>query len=946
METATHPSSATPKRLILVDGSGYIFRAYHALPPLTRPDGVAVGAVYGFTTMLLKLREQMPAAYFAVIFDASRTTFRQQIYPEYKAHRPETPEDLVPQFALVREATLALNIPAIELAEYEADDLIAAYAKSAADEALEVVIVSSDKDLMQLIRDGVSLYDPMKNKPIGEREVFEKFGVTPDKVIEVQALIGDATDNVPGVPGIGPKTAAELITQFGSLEQLLAKADTIPQPRRREMVKQHSDAARISHDLVTLRADIPLPQPLSSLQHVALDKERLCDFLRAQNFTSLLKKYGGSDSIVKPVAVSTAAPSATPSVWNKNYYTIRSLDELGMWIDRAMKRGRVAVDTETTSLDAMQAELVGISLAIEAGEACYIPLGHVTTTTEAPKQAQTNLFGEVENESVAVSAVRQTLVAGQLDRAEVLRILSPLFTHEGVLKIGHNLKYDLLVLKRYDVNIAPIADTMLLSYCTSAGLHLQNLDALSVLHLSHQPISFASVVGSGKQQKNFAQVEIAEATEYAAEDADVTLRLYEKLLPEIIVQQVVDVYETCERALVPVLVAMELRGIRVSRETLVGLSTEFSGIAHTLEREIHALAGVEFSVASPKQLGEVLFDSLGIAGGKKSAKSGAYTTDAETLETLAASGHTIAAKVLEWRHVSKLQSTYTDALQKQIHPKTGRVHTSFSMAATTTGRLSSSDPNLQNIPIRTEMGKRIRTAFIAADGCKLISADYSQIELRLLAHVAEIDVLKAAFHEGRDIHAITASQMFGVPVAEVSSDLRRKAKTINFGIIYGISAHGLAARLGITRGEAANYIELYFKQYPGIRAYMDSTIAFAREHGYVKTLMGRRIYVKDILSKQANLRAFSERAAINAPLQGSAADIIKCAMVTVERSLNAEFPDAKLLLQVHDELLIEAPAQIVETVSARVVTLMQQAAYLSIPLTVEAGIGDNWGNAH
>lgn len=936
METAIIPTAEPKKRLILVDGSGYIFRAYHALPPLTRRDGTPVGAVYGFTTMLLKLREQMQAEYFAVIFDSSRVTFRQDIYADYKANRPEPPEDLVPQFALVREAASALNLPAIDLANYEADDLIAAYAKAAQEQGLETIIVSSDKDLMQLIRAGVSMYDPMKQKPIGEKEVLEKFGVTPDKVIEVQALIGDAVDNVPGVPGIGPKTAAELIGQYGSLEGVLANLDSIKQPKRREVLMQHAQAARISRQLVELHADIPLPAMLATLHSQPLDKEKMLAFLQEQNFTSLVKKYGGT--VATPPASSPAQPNTVTqgAPVERRYSIVRTTAELQQWVTRAIAAGQVALDTETTSLDAMQAELVGISLALAAGDACYIPLAHVVAG-----QASQDLFGMADT-----SATTFMRAPDQLTVEQALAVLKPLFTHAAVLKIGHNLKYDMLVLRRYGANITPVADTMLLSYCTSAGLNTQGLDELARKHFNHENISFKSLVGSGKQQIGFAEVEIGKAAEYAAEDADITYRCYEVLAPEIIRQQVVDIYETCERALIPVLVAMEARGIRVSRDTLQGLSSEFAVQAAALEKEIHALAGQNFSVGSPKQLGEVLFDAMGIEGGKKSAKSGAYTTDAETLEGLSAQGHVIADKVLEWRHVTKLQSTYTDALQKQINPQTGRVHTSFAMAVTSTGRLSSSDPNLQNIPIRTEAGKRIRTAFIAAEGMKLISADYSQIELRLLAHVAGIDTLKEAFREGRDIHAITASQMFGVPVNEVSGELRRKAKTINFGIIYGISAHGLAMRLGINRSEAASYIDMYFRQYPGIREYMDTTIAYAREHGFVKTLLGRRIYVKDINARQPNLRAFSERAAINAPLQGSAADIIKRAMVDVEYALSHELPDAKLLLQVHDELVLEVPEALAGRVAARVVGIMQNASSLSVPLTVEAGIGDNWGEIH
>jgi DNA polymerase-1 len=948
MQNAAHAPNPKP-RLILVDGSGYIFRAYHALPPLTRPDGVAVGAVYGFTTMLLKLREQMPADYFAVIFDAARKTFRQEFYAQYKAHRPDPPEDLIPQFALVREATAALNLPAIDAPNYEADDLIAAYAKEATARGIEVVIVSSDKDLMQLIHDGVSMFDPMKQKEIAAAQVIEKFGVPPEKVIEVQALIGDSVDNVPGVPGIGPKTAAELIVQFGDLETLLASLDQIKQPKRREVLMQHAEAARMSHRLVTLRDDIPLPQPLEALVSQSLDTEKLLPFLQTQNFKSLVKKFGGEisptqeDPSSRRRPGSMHSPLAEDGTWSpasagmtaitRNYATIREAQTLRQWVARGIEKGLIAIDTETTSLDAMRAELVGVSLALAAGEACYIPLGHVT----AMATDQSNLFDDAKPKRVE----------GQLTIEEALEILKPLLTHPGVLKIGHNLKYDLLVLRKYGVDITPIADTMLLSYCTSAGLHGHGMDELSRLHFGHETISFKSLTGSGKAQITFAQVPIDKATEYAGEDADITFRLHEKLAPEIHTQRVVRVYEECERALVPVLVEMEARGITVSRETLAGLSREFSRDAAVLEAEIHALAGQKFLLSSPKQLGEVLYDAMGIAGGKKSAKSGAYTTDAETLEALAVEGHEIARKVLDWRHLTKLQSTYTDALQAQINPKTGRVHTSFAMAIAATGRLSSTDPNLQNIPIRTEAGKRIRTAFVPAAGCKLISADYSQIELRLLADMAGIDTLKTAFHEGRDIHAITASQMFGVPVESVSGDLRRKAKTINFGIIYGISAHGLSVRLGISRPEAASYIEAYFKQYPGIKEYMERTIATARAQGFVTTLFGRRIYLKDITAKQPALRQFSERAAINAPLQGTAADIIKRAMVDVAAMLRAEFPDTHMLLQVHDELVLEAPVASAAQVAERVKTVMRRAGDgLSVPLTVEAGVGDNWGEIH
>lgn len=927
-------------RLILVDGSGYIFRAYHALPPLTRPDGVAVGAVYGFTTMLLKLRETYAKDYLVVIFDASRKSFRNEMYAEYKAHRPPAPDDLIPQFALVREATKALNIPAIEMENYEADDLIASYACAARDKGQEVVIISSDKDLMQLIQPGVSMLDPMKNKVIGAAQVLEKFGVTPDKVIEVQALIGDSVDNVPGVPSIGPKTAAELINQFGSVEGVLANLDQIKQPKRREVLTQHAENARLSRRLVELSCDVPLPQPVESFDMVPLAVDRLGEFLAAQNFTSLAKKLGthSADAPFAPrqeTAVPTAKPVAAPVAVDANYETVRDEAALQRWIKAAQEVGYVAVDTETTSLNAVDAELVGISLSIAPGKACYIPLGHVTEGAAA----QTSLFDAPSGGGV------KRLAEGQLPRERALELLAPLFADNSVLKIGHNIKYDLVVLEKYNATITPIADTMMISYCIAGGLHPHGLDFLCETYLNHKMISFTEVVGTGKAQKNFSEVAIDAATAYAAEDADFTLRLYHALVPQLAEKKVTRVYEEIERPLIPVIVDMEACGIMVDTNKLNELSVEFGKKITLLEREVVALAGVEFSVGSPKQLGEVLYEKMNIEGGKKSSKSGAYTTDAETLEALAAQGHTIAAKVLEWRQFSKLRSTYTETLPRAISPRDGRVHTSFSMATTTTGRLSSSDPNLQNIPIRTEEGRRIREAFIAPPGHLLISADYSQIELRLLAHVADIPSLKEAFKNGTDIHAVTASQMFGVPVDQVTGELRRRAKTINFGIIYGISAHGLATRLGITRGEASDYIGRYFEQYPGIREYMDSTIAFARAHGYVETLDGRRVHVKDINSKNGGFRQFSERAAINAPLQGSAADYIKRAMISVHAMLKHEH-SARLLLQVHDELVIEVPEAAAAALAPRVKKAMEQAANLSVPLTVEVGIGPHWGAAH
>ena len=966
-QTQSPAANNACNRLVLVDGSGYLFRAYHALPPLTRPDGTPVGAVYGYTTMLMKLREQFADDCMAVIFDASRDSFRTKLYVDYKANRPPPPEDLLPQFALVREATRAMNLPCVELEGFEADDLIASYARTARAQGREVVIVSSDKDLMQLVGEGVSMLDPMKQKTIGREQVIEKFGVPPEKVREVQALIGDAVDNVPGVPSIGPKTAAELINQYGTLEGVLANLDKIKQPKRRQVLTEHAEAARLSYKLVALDAEAPLPAAIETFDLAPLEPSVLESFLQTQGFKALLRRLGmepgenaaptarAKPSIhAQPPTPATAetfpAQSALQQV-KAQYDTIRDEAALIVWIEEAIAGGVMAFDTETTSLNAVEAELVGIALATAPGKACYIPLAH-TVETQGQSVGQSTLFDTPSTEIV------QTLAPGQLPMSRVFELVQPVLSHPGVLKIGHNLKYDLVVLAKYGVTIAPLGDTMLMSYCLNGGLHGQGLDLLAEKYFSHKMTGFTEITGTGKAKKLFSAVDIAIATAYAAEDADYSLRLYELLKYAVPQAKVATVYDTIERPLIPIIAAMEVAGIRVDTATLAGLSGEFAEKLAQLEKEIIALAGHEFSVGSPKQLGEVLFEKMGLSGGKKSSKSGAYTTDAETLEGV---DHPIAAKVLEWRQFAKLKSTYTDTLAESISASDERVHTCYSMAATTTGRLSSSDPNLQNIPIRTEEGRRIRTAFVAPPGFKLISADYSQIELRLLAHVAGIEVLKEAFRHGTDIHAVTASQMFGVPVADVSGELRRRAKTINFGIIYGISAHGLATRLSIPRTEAAEYIGRYFEQYPGIREYMDSTIAFARAHGYVETLYGRKVHVKDINSKNGAFRQFSERAAINAPLQGTAADIIKRAMVAVDTMLGRpresgdplnEMPasvgmtKARLLLQVHDELVVEAPEAMAETLVPKIKRAMEQVAHLSVPLTVDVGLGNHWGEIH
>jgi len=919
-----------PQTLYLIDGSGYIFRAYHALPPLTNPQGTPVGAVYGFLTMMLKLMAGTKADYVAVVFDTARKTFRSRIYPEYKAHRPPPPDDLIPQFALVREAADALSIPRVEMDDVEADDLIAAYAKLARHKGMEVVILSSDKDLMQLIGDGVRLHDPMKDRAIGPREVEEKFGVGPERVRDVLALIGDASDNVPGVPGIGPKTAAELIGQYGTLEALLAHAHEIKQPKRRETLEQNAARARMSYELITLKDDFAVPAPLESFALRQPDAAALQAFLQSHGFNSLVTRlkdkfnFSTETKVAEPASAPALATAAAPRPVTAQYALIQDESTLERWIDRAREQGIVAVDTETTGLDAMQAELVGISLSTAPGIAAYIPLGHTS--------GGAGMFSQ--------------RVHGQLEPKLVLELLKPLLTDAGVLKVGQNIKYDLLLLKRYGVDISPIDDTMLLSYALAAGLHGHGMDELAELHLQHKCISYDDVTGTGKQRISFAEVALDKARDYAAEDADITLRLWHHLRPQVAAQHLLTLYETIERPLVPVLVDMESKGIRVDVNVLKSLSGEFAQKMAVLEKEIHQLAGMEFNVGSPKQLGEVLFEKHQLPGGKKSGKTGAYSTDSGVLEDLAEQGYPLPAKVIEWRQLAKLKNTYTDALVEQINPQTHRVHTSFAMAVAATGRLSSTDPNLQNIPIRTVEGKKIRHAFVAEAGCKLISADYSQIELRLLAHMADIAPLKAAFKNGDDIHAITASDMFGVPVNEVSADLRRSAKTINFGIIYGISAHGLATRLGIGRNEAAAYIERYFARYPGIRDYMESCKEFARAHGYVETLFGRRCHLRGIRDKNAAVRQFAERQAINAPLQGTAADIIKKAMLVIHRQLAESRLKTSMLLQVHDELVFEAAESDVEATLALVKPAMEKTVQVSVPLTVQAGAGDNWGEIH
>ncbi|WP_119418409.1 DNA polymerase I [Desertibaculum subflavum] len=929
-------AEAPHRKLTLVDGSGYIFRAYHALPPLTRKDGTPTGAVFGFCNMLERLVEDAAAdhkiTHLAVVFDAARETFRHQIYANYKANRPEPPEDLIPQFPLFRQAVDAFCVPRVELQGFEADDVIATYARLAKEAGIEVEIVSSDKDLMQLVRDGVGMYDPIKLKPIGAAEVMEKFGVPPSKVVEVQALAGDSTDNVPGVPGIGVKTAAQLINEYGDLDTLLARAAEIKQPKRRESLLANKEQALISRRLVQLDENVPVPLGLDKLAVQPCDTDRMIAFLREMEFERLVaraqSKLAGARSVPAPAASDEATAPAGPL--NSAYRLVQKADELRGWVDRATRAGYVAVDTETTSLDAMQAKLVGVSLSVETGEACYIPLGHVGGGSQ----------GALDLDGAAAQGAPE-----QIPMAEAVAILKPLLEDPAILKIGQNIKYDALVLSRLGIEVAPIDDTMLISFVLENGLHGHGMDELSELVLGHKPVSYDEVTGKGKTRITFDRVGLDDALRYAAEDADVTLRLHQSLKPKLRAKGMLSVYERLDRPLVPVVVAMERAGIKVDVEELRRLSAMFAKKMGELEAEIHELAGQPFNVGSPKQLGEILFDKMQLPGGRR-MKTGAWGTDADVLEALAGDGHALPQKVLDWRQVQKLKSTYTDTLQQEINPETGRVHTSYALAATSTGRIASSDPNLQNIPVRTDEGRQIRRAFVAEPGNLLMSADYSQIELRILAHIADIEPLKQAFRDGIDIHAKTASEVFNVPVEGMDPMVRRSAKAINFGIIYGMSSFGLARQLGIGQREAATYIDAYFKRYPGIRDYMDRTKRQAREQGYVETIRGRRCHFPAINDKNPARRGFMERAAINAPIQGSAADIIKRAMVKLPAALARAGLKAKMLLQVHDELVFEVPEAERDATAATVRHEMEAAATLSVPLVVETGFGRNWGEAH
>ena len=901
------------RTLVLVDGSGYIFRAFFQLPlGMTRPDGTPVNAVYGFSTMLLKLMRDMEGDDMIVVFDYSGKSFRNDIYADYKANREAPPPELVPQFSLVRDAARAFGLPVIELEHFEADDIIATYTKMGRDAGRPVVVVSSDKDLMQLVADGVRIFDPMKDLWVDRDQVVEKFGVEPELVRDCLALAGDTSDNVPGIPGIGVKTAAQLLQQFGDLNALLEQAHTIKQPKRRQNLTEKADLARLSYELVGLREDAPVDISLEEAERKPIDGETLLVFLRENGFRSLITRIEEVAAVAEE-AQSEAAPSES------SYDIMTSLEQLDRLLAEAVDVGRLAIDTETTSLNVIAAKLAGVSLSVQPGQGWYLPLGH------------TDEFGQ--------------LVEGQLPLSETLDRLRPVLADPSVLKIGHNLKYDMAVLAKYDLPIKPLDDTMLVSYVLDGASHGHGMDELARRHLDHDTISFESVCGKGAKQIRFDQAPIEKAGPYAAEDAEITLRLWQLLKPRLIEARKTAVYEVMERPLATILANMEVAGITVDRHRLETLSSEFTQRMARLEEEAYELAGRRFNVGSPKQLGEILFDELGLEGGKKT-KTGAYATGAEVLEQLAANGQPLPRTVLDWRQLQKLTRTYTDSLVQEIQPASGRVHTSYAMAATSTGRLSSTEPNLQNIPIRTEEGRKIREAFVPAEGHTLVSADYSQIELRVLAHVAGIEALKKAFAEDIDIHQTTAAEMFKVPLDEVGSDLRRSAKTINYGIIYGIGAFGLAQRLGIAHGEAKAFIEAYFEQYPGVKDYMDAAKAEAREKGYVETLFGRRCFIPEINAKMPAKRSYAERQAINAPIQGSAADIMKRAMIHVARAMKREGAAGTMLLQVHDELVFEVPKEEVKATSELVVREMEAAAEMSVPLVVDIGHGATWGQAH
>jgi DNA polymerase I len=989
---AQEKASAKGDHVFLVDGSSYIFRAYHALPPLNRKsDGLQVNAVLGFCNMLWKLLRDMPEdnrpTHLAIIFDKSEITFRNKLYPDYKAHRPPAPDDLIPQFGLIRDAVRAFDLPCLEQNGFEADDLIATYARLATERGASTTIVSSDKDLMQLVTDRVVMYDTMKDRRIGIAEVIEKFGVPPEKVVEVQALAGDSTDNVPGVPGIGVKTAAQLIVEYGDLEQLLFRATEIKQPKRREALIENAEKARISRKLVLLDDKVELEVPIEELAVREPDARKLIAFLKAMEFSTLTKrvaefseidpsdvtadiggKNGGAAApapaksavssgdlfaAVAPAAAKTgtggkedkaSSLKGTPISLAEarkeaarklpfdraKYQTIHKLDELHAWIARARDAGRFVIDTKASSIDPMQADICGIALSLAPNDAAYVPLAH--------KQA-----------GGGAGLFDAGLAPDQIGEDEALQALKPLLESPGILKIGFNIKFNAVMFAQAGITLRNYDDAQLMSYSLDAGRNAHSLDTLSDLWLGHSTIAHGDLIGSGKGKLTFDQVAIDKATEFSAESADVIMRLWRVLKPRLVADRMTTVYETLERPLVSVLARMERRGISIDRQVLSRLSGDFAQTAARVEAEIQEIAGEPVNVGSPKQIGDIIFGKMALPGGTKT-KTGAWSTTAQVLDDLAEQGHDFPKKILEWRQVSKLKSTYTDALPTYVNPQTHRVHTTYALAATTTGRLSSNEPNLQNIPVRTEDGRKIRRAFIATPGHKLVSADYSQIELRLLAEIADVPSLRQAFRDGLDIHAMTASEMFGVPIKDMPSEVRRRAKAINFGIIYGISAFGLANQLGIAREEASAYIKKYFERFPGIRAYMDETREFCRKNGYVTTLFGRKCYYPDIKASNASIRSFNERAAINARLQGSAADIIRRAMIRIEDALAEKKLSAQMLLQVHDELIFEVPDGEVAATLPVVQRVMQDAPFpavvLSLPLQVDARAANNWDEAH
>ncbi|WP_440926372.1 DNA polymerase I [Candidatus Pelagibacter sp.] len=913
----------------LIDGSGYIFRAYYALPPLTRKsDGLPTGAVSGFCSMLFKLLEDSKSdqnlqkpTHFAVIFDSARKTFRNEIYSDYKANRSEAPDDLAPQFDYIRKSVLAFNLPSVDLPNYEADDLIATYVDQILKKGAKVTIVSSDKDLMQLYKKGVRIFDPMKNKFITDDDVLKKFGVDASKVIDVQSLAGDSSDNVPGVPGIGVKTAAELINKYGTLENLLKSAHEIKQNKRRETLIENKDKALISKKLVTLDHNSPVNRELSEFKLQNIDKDKLYKFLREMEFNRLLSSaisaYGEPE--LESNKIETQNLEKQQKINNKNYYLIDSLDEIDKWIEEAEEVGEVAVDTETTSLDPHQADLVGISLCSKIGKACYIPVGH-----KSPKC---------------------------LKKDAVIKKLKKILEDPSIKKIGQNIKFDFIVLYKCGITLSSMEDTMLMSYVLDAGKNRHNMDTLSEIHLGHKTISFKDMVGTGKKEINFSEVELDKAKDYAAEDADVTFRLYKKFIKNLKSEKMINIYEIFEKPLIKILAFMEIEGVEIDSKFLKSLSSKFEKKIQKLEKEVFKISKKEFNIASPKQLGEIIYNDLKIAGLKKT-KKGSFATSASVLEDLAFKGHEFPKLILDWRQVSKLKNTYSDALPEHLNPNTKRVHTSFLLAATTTGRLASSDPNLQNIPIKSEDGKDIRKAFTAKKGHLLISADYNQIEMRILADLADVKELKKAFKNKEDIHSLTASQIFNIDIKKINQDHRRKAKAINFGIIYGISQYGLAKQINVSNYEAEEFLNSYFAKFPEIKVYMDNTIKFCRKSGYVNNIFGRRSHFNGINDKNFNVRNFQERAAINAPIQGSASEVMRLAMIRLDKKLTEEKnSNSKMLLQIHDELIFEIPKKdekVMIKLIEKEMTSVAQSDYhsFSTPLTVDINVGDNWGMLH